>query len=130
MSRCRLLQSLFFLPLLFSFTTISETGHGNNPKAHASPPEQSTPDKEVVDKTQSYYRIHRLRFNGNRHLNQDRLLKLFGWEKEKVYTRSEIIEGFEQIVAAYRGSGFRGLLKRRLTSNGCQRRQRPKTKQI
>ena len=106
MPRYRLLQILFFSGLLLSFTTIRKIVHGADLKENASPPEQSTPDKETADKTQPHYRIHQLRFNGNNHLNQNRLIKLFGWEKEKVYTHAEIIEGFERIVAAYREAGF------------------------
>ena len=106
MPRYRLLQILFFSGLLLSFTVIPEIVHGADSKENASPPEQSTPDKETADKTQPHYRIHQFRFNGNNHLNQNRLIKLFGWEKEKVYSRAEIVEGFERIVAAYREAGF------------------------
>ena len=101
MSRYRLPQALFFSYLLFCFTSISETGHGADLTAH-----DSLPDKDTTDKTQPYYRIHQLRFDGNSHLNQNSLIKLFGWKKEKVYARSEIIDGFERIVAAYREAGF------------------------
>ena len=96
MSKYRLPQLLFFSYLLFCFTSISETGHGAD----------STPDKETTDTTQPYYRIHQLRFDGNTHFNRNRLIKLFGWEKEKVYARTEIIDGFERIVAAYQEAGF------------------------
>lgn len=96
MSKYRLPQFLFFSCLLFCFTSISETGHGAD----------STPDKETTDTTQPYYRIHQLRFDGNTHFNRNRLIKLFGWEKEKVYARTEIIDGFERIVAAYQEAGF------------------------
>ena len=106
MPRYRLLQILFFSGLLLSFTVIPEIVHGADSKENASPPEQSTLDKETADKTQPHYRIHQFRFNGNNHLNQNRLIKLFGWEKEKVYSRAEIVEGFERIVAAYREAGF------------------------
>ena len=101
MSRYRLPQVLFFSYLLFCFTSISETGHGADPTAH-----DSLPDKDTTDKTQPYYRIHQLRFDGNSHFNQNRLIKLFRWEKEKAYARSEIIDGFQLIVAAYREAGF------------------------
>ena len=101
MSRYRLPQVLFFSCLLFCFTSISETGHGADPTAH-----DSLPDKDTTDKMQPYYRIHQLRFDGNAHFNQNRLIKLFGWDKEKVYARPEIIDGFERIVAAYREAGF------------------------
>ncbi len=101
MFRYRLPQALFFSCLLFCFTSISETGHGADPTAH-----DLLPDKDTTDKTQPYYRIHQLRFDGNAHFNQNRLIKLFGWDKEKVYARPEIIDGFERIVAAYREAGF------------------------
>ena len=101
MSRYRLPQLLFCSYLLFCFTSIFGTGHGADPTAH-----DSLPDKDTTDKTQSYYRIDQLRFDGNAHFNQNRLTKLFGWEKEKGYARSEIIDGFERIVAAYREAGF------------------------
>ena len=101
MSRYRLPQVLFFTYLIFCFTSISETGHGADPTAH-----DLLPDKDTIDKTQTYYRIHQLRFDGNAHFNQNRLIKLFGWDKEKVYARPEIIDGFERIVAAYREAGF------------------------
>ena len=97
MSRYRLPQALFLSCLLFCFTSISETGYGTDSTA---------PDKGTTDETQPYYRIHQLRFDGNAHFNQNRLIKLFGWEKEKVYARAEIIDGFERIIAAYREAGF------------------------
>ena len=106
MPRYQLSQILFFIGLLLGFAGIPETIHGTDSKEHASPPEQSTPDKETVDKARPRYRIHQLRFNGNNHLDQDELIKLFEWEEEKIYTRAEIIEGFERIVAAYREAGF------------------------
>ena len=106
MTRYQLSHILFFSGLFLSFTVIPETVYSADSKEHVSSPERSTPDKETADKTQPHYRIHQLRFNGNHHLNKDRLIKLFGWEKEKVYTRGEIIEGFERIVAAYREAGF------------------------
>ena len=55
---------------------------------------------------QPRYRIIQLRFNGNAHLNEKKLITLFGWKKEEVYSREEIIEGFERIIAGYRDEGF------------------------
>ena len=101
MSRHRLPQIFFFSCLLFCFTSISETVRGTDPTAG-----DSLPDKETADKKQTHYRIHQLHFNGNVHFNQNRLIKLFGWDKEKAYARAEIIEGFERIVDAYREAGF------------------------
>ena len=66
----------------------------------------SPSNQETSEKNQPHYRIHQLRFNGNAHFNQNELIKLFGWDKEKAYSRAEIIEGFERIVAAYREAGF------------------------
>ena len=106
MSRYRLPQILFFSGLLLSFTAILETVHGADLTEYVSPPEQSTSDKETIDKAQPRYRIHQFRFNGNAHFNQNRLLKLFGWNEEKAYARAEIIDGFERILAAYREAGF------------------------
>ena len=96
MHRYRFLHILFFSGLLLCFMTRLETLYG----------EQSTPDKEIVATEQPHYRIHQLRFIGNNHLSQDRLIELFGWEKEKLYTRGAMMEGFERIIAAYREAGF------------------------
>ena len=101
MSRYRLPQILFLSCLLLCFTIISETVHGGDPAEHDSPS-----NKETSEKSQPHYRIYQLRFNGNAHFNQNELIKLFGWDKEKAYSRAEIIEGFERIVAAYREAGF------------------------
>lgn len=65
-----------------------------------------TEDTETAEITHSYYRIRQLRFNGNGHLNEKKLVTLFGWQEEKPYSRQEIIEGFERIIAGYRDAGF------------------------
>ena len=75
--------------------------------------EQNTPAENAIIRddasegtAESRYRIHRLRFNGNSHLDEKKLIGLFGWQKEKSYSREEIIAGFERIVAGYRDEGF------------------------
>ena len=65
-----------------------------------------TPNNETEEKTHPHYRIHQLRFTGNEHLNEEKLITLFGWEKEKPYSREEIIAGFERIIAGYRDEGY------------------------
>ena len=65
-----------------------------------------TPNNETEGKTHPHYRIHQLRFTGNEHLNEEKLITLFGWEKEKPYSREEIIAGFERIIAGYRDEGY------------------------
>ena len=103
MSRYSMPRLLFFSGLLLYFMTFLEAVHSTE---HSSPSEKSTPDKKTVEKTERNYRIHQLRFNGNAHFNQNELIKLFGWEKEKLSTRSEIIEGIEGILKAYQAAGF------------------------
>ena len=97
---------LFFSCLLLSLTSLSQTLSNSETTEQDPASETTSPDNEGADKTEQRYRIHQLRFNGNEHLNQKKLINLFGWEEEKTYTRSEIIEGFERIVAAYQEAGF------------------------
>jgi len=68
--------------------------------------EVTTPDNTTEATTQSQYRIHQLRFTGNEHLDEKKLITIFGWNKEKSYSREEIIEGFERIIAGYRDEGY------------------------
>jgi outer membrane protein insertion porin family len=63
-------------------------------------------DNETEERTQPSYRIRRLRFTGNEHLDEKKLITLFGWQKEKTYSREEIIEGFERIATGYRDEGY------------------------
>ena len=63
-------------------------------------------DDETTGTNQPRYHIRQLRFDGNESLNESKLTTLFGWEKEKSYSREEIIEGFERIIAGYREAGF------------------------
>ena len=97
---------LLFSGLLLCLMSISLTLYGSDSIEPDTTTEITTSDKEAENKAEPRYRIHQLRFNGNEHLNQKKLANLFGWEKEKAYSRSEIIEGFERIVTAYREAGF------------------------
>lgn len=97
---------LFFSCLLLSLTSLSQTLSNSETTEQDPASETASPDNEGADKTEQRYRIHQLGFNGNEHLNEKKLINLFGWEEEKAYTRSEIIEGFERIVTAYQEAGF------------------------
>ena len=97
---------LLFSGLLLCLMSISLTLYGSDSIEPDTTTEITISDKEAENKAERRYRIHQLRFNGNEHLNQKRLANLFGWEEEKAYSRSEIIEGFERIVTAYREAGF------------------------
>lgn len=101
------------LILLFSSVLFCLASHSHTLLYASDDPEQNAPpenaiirDNDAEETTQSRYRIHRLRFNGNAHLNEKKLIALFGWQKEKSYSREEIIEGFERIVASYQDEGF------------------------
>ena len=101
MRRHRFPQIFLFSGLLLSLIVIPETGYTADPT-----PEESTPEKEATEKTQPYYRIRQLLFNGNKHLNEKKLTTLFGWEQGKAYAREEIVEGSERILDAYQKDGF------------------------
>ena len=101
MRRHRFPKIFLFSGLLLSLIVIPETGYTADPT-----PEESTPEKEATEKTQPYYRIRQLLFNGNKHLNEKKLTTLFGWEQGKAYVHEEIIEGFERILDAYQEEGF------------------------
>ena len=107
------------LPRLILFIIFSGTLSclGSNPQTllyGSDAPEQHTPSEESGTSpsddtgvtTQSRYRIHQLSFTGHAHFNEKKLRSLFGWQKEKSYSREEIREGFERIVAGYRDEGF------------------------
>ncbi len=69
--------------------------------------EKATANTEIEDHTtEPYYYIRQLRFDGNTHLNEKRLKNLFGWQKEKAYSETEIREGFERILDVYRTDGL------------------------
>ena len=99
---------LFFSGVLFCLASHPQTLlYGSEGSDQSTPSENAiTPDNETAEKTRPHYRIRQLRFNGNSHSNEKKLIGLFGWKKEKLYTREEIIEGFERIVAGYRDEGF------------------------
>ena len=100
---------LFFSGVLFCLVSTTQT-----PLYGSDDPEQNTPSEESITSpnddpegtTQSHYGIRQLRFNGNSHLNEKKLITLFGWKKENAYAREEIIAGFERIVTGYRDAGF------------------------
>lgn len=103
MHSSQLLQiTLLFSSLLFCLASIPQTLYGSENIEQDATTEIVTAENNAEPR----YRIHQLHFNGNEHLNQKELINLFGWEKEKTYSRSEIIEGFERIVTAYREAGF------------------------
>ena len=69
--------------------------------------EKATANNETEDNTtEPHYYVRQLRFDGNKHLNEKRLTTLFGWQAEKAYSQTEIREGFERILDAYRTDGF------------------------
>ncbi|MCE2414582.1 BamA/TamA family outer membrane protein [Candidatus Poribacteria bacterium] len=99
---------LVFSGLLFCLTSHPQILlYGAEDLGQSTPSENAiTPDNETEEITHSHYRIHQLRFNGNAYLNEKKLIALFGWQKEKPYSREEIIEGFEHIVSGYRNEGY------------------------
>ena len=81
--------------------------YGSEDLDQSAPPEEAiTPDDDTERTTQPHYRIHQLRFTGNEHLDEKKLIALFGWQEEKPYSREEIIEGFERIISGYRDEGY------------------------
>lgn len=52
------------------------------------------------------YNIPSLNFNGNKHFSQKKLRDLFGWQSKKTYSQSEIRDGFNRIISAYRQNGY------------------------
>ncbi len=99
--------------LIFSGLFLCLASHAQTVLDELDDPNQSTSsanaitsENEPEEKTHPYYRIRHLRFTGNKHLDEKKLITLFGWKQEKPYLREEIIEGFERIVAAYRDAGF------------------------
>ena len=100
--------------LIFSGVLLCLASNPQTPLYGSDDPEQNTlseesiilPNDDTEGTTLSRYRIHHLRFTGNTHFNEKKLITLFGWKKEEFYSREEIIEGFERIVAGYRDAGF------------------------
>ena len=99
---------LFFSSVLLCLTGNPHTLlYGSEDLDQSTPSENAiTPDNETVATTQSRYRIHQLRFTGNEHFNEKKLITLFGWKEEKSYSREEIIEGFERIIVGYQDEGY------------------------
>ena len=99
---------LLFSGLLLCLTSNAQTPLDGSEDLDQSAPSENaiTPDNEIEEKIHPHYRIHQLRFTGNEHLNEKELITLFGWKKEKSYSREEIIAGFERIVTEYRDAGF------------------------
>ena len=86
---------------------VSETLHGSdNPVQNSSSEKPSVNNEPEDNTTQLHYYIRQLRFDDNDRLNQRKLINLFGWQAEKAYTQSEVREGFERILEAYRKDGF------------------------
>ena len=99
---------LFFISVLLCLANNPQTLlYGSEDLDQSTPTENATtPNNETEATTQSRYRIHQLRFTGNEHFNEKELITLFGWKEEKPYSREEIIEGFERIIAGYRDAGY------------------------
>ena len=106
MFRYQLLTILFFGGLLLWLMAILETADSDDATKHTPPSEKSITEAETADGTQLRYQIHELHFNGNDHFDEKTLMELFGWEQEGAYSRTEIIDGFERIIAAYQEAGF------------------------
>ena len=99
---------LFFTSVLLCLASNPQTLlYGSEDLDQSTPTENATtPDNATEATTQSRYRIHQLRFTGNEHFNEKKLITLFGWKEEKSYSREEIIEAFERIIAGYQEEGF------------------------
>ncbi|RKU16868.1 hypothetical protein C6500_16725 [Candidatus Poribacteria bacterium] len=99
---------LFFSSVLLCLASNPQTLlYGSEDLDQGTPTENATtPDNETEAPTQSRYRIHQLRFTGNEHFNEKKLITLFGWKEEKSYSREEIIEAFERIITGYQDEGF------------------------
>ena len=100
--------TLFFTSVLLCLASNSPTLlYGSEDLEQSTPTENAiTPDNKTEATTQSRYRIHQLRFTGNEHLDEKKLITLFGWKEEKSYSREEIIEAFERIITGYRDEGY------------------------
>ena len=94
---------IFFCALLFCLVTMPAFDDiGQRTTSEKTPTKNETEDISTIP----LYNISQLNFGGNKHFNQKRLRDLFGWEREKAYSREEIIAGFERILSAYRKDGF------------------------
>ena len=99
---------LFFISVLLCLASNPQTLlYGSEDLDQSTPTENTTtPDNEREATPQLRYRIHQLRFTGNEHFNEKKLITLFGWKAEKSYSREEIIEAFERIIMGYQDEGF------------------------
>ncbi len=103
------LRSAFIL-ISFSLFCIFgrlEALHSSDDRNESRDLEEAAVSNSIENKTtEPHYYIQQLRFDGNERLNQRRLTDLFNWQVEKAYSESEIRDGFERILAAYRKDGF------------------------
>lgn len=108
MSKRRFQRSLIFISgLLLCVLSTSGSLHSSDAPVQNNNPEKSTTNIESeANTTQPHYYIRQLRFDGNEHFNEKKLINLFGWQAEKAYSENEVKEGFERILEAYRKDGF------------------------
>lgn len=106
MSKYRRSQLLFFGGLLLWLMAALETAHSVETTKRELPSEQPIAGTETAEETQPHYYIYQLGFDGNAYFDQKKLMKLFGWEQGQPYSSTEIIDGFERILTAYREAGF------------------------
>ena len=98
---------IFFSTLFLCLIGTSESLYGAEDIGQGGRSEELTGNNSPeAQTTKPHYYIRQLRFDGNEHLNQRRLLNLFAWESEKPYSEVEIKEGFERILEEYRKDGF------------------------
>ena len=84
-----------------------ESLHSADDTEQSSSSEKATTNNKTEDNTTApHYYIRQLRFDGNNHLSEKKLTTLFGGQAEKMYSQTEIREGFERILEAYRTDGF------------------------
>ena len=108
MSKYRFPRSfIFFSGLLLCMICAPESLYSSDDTVQSNGLEKPTANNETENNTtQPHYYIRQLRFDGNARLNQKKLINLFGWQAEKAYTQTEVKEGFERILEAYRKDGF------------------------
>lgn len=90
-----LLKCLIVIPL-------ESFGVETDPTEEILSPQDSSIDADSIPR----YNIPRLNFNGNTHFTQKKLRDLFGWQSKKIYSQSEIRDGFNRIISAYRQNGY------------------------
>lgn len=108
MYKHRLLQPIIFLSslLLCMIGTPASLHSSDNIEQRSRTDEVTTNNTAADNKMKPRYYIRQLRFAGNEHINEKRLINLFEWQLEKVYTETEIREGFERILETYRKDGY------------------------